>query len=287
MFKKAERRQVKLRLALCGVSGSGKSYSALRLAKGLGEKIAVIDTENGSGELYTDVADYEICLLHPPFSPARYIEAIHAAERYGFDVLVIDSLSHAWSGSGGVLDMHDNIAKTAQNKNTYFAWREVTPQHNALIDTILQSPLHIIATMRSKTAYEVQDRDGKKVPVKIGLEPVQRAGMEYEFTTVLDLIPESNFFTSSKDRTGIFKNKFGVLTEEHGQQLIDWLNSGKSDLQLVEDAFGPLTSVDSLRVAYLKLVAEYPSLKTYITEAAKQYKEKLTPPKEEDIMECL
>ena len=174
MFRKAERKQAKLRLALCGPSGSGKTYSALLIAQGLapGGKIALIDTERGSGELYADLTEYDVAPLEPPYTPARYIELIESAEEAGYDVLIIDSLSHAWTGEGGVLDMHDKAAAASRSGNSFAAWREVTPQHNQLVDAILGANLHIITTMRTKTAYDlVDDGRGKKKPVKIGLAP--------------------------------------------------------------------------------------------------------------------
>jgi len=232
VFRKAERKQAKLRLALCGTSGSGKTYSSLLLAKGIGKNIAFIDTENGSGELYAGhdgIPEYEYCRISAPFTPERYIDAIKAAEKAGFDVIIIDSLSHAWSGSGGVLDMANNATKASASKNSYYAWRDVTPAHNALVDAILQSSAHIIITMRSKTEYTTVDDGGKKKPVKIGLAPIQRDGMEYEFTVVLDLDNESHIASASKDRTRIFKSKYEVITEETGKQILEWLTSGISE----------------------------------------------------------
>ena len=229
MFTKAERKKAKLRLALCGPSGSGKTYSALLIAMGLapGGKIALIDTENGSGELYSDLADYDIATLRPPFMPDRYMSLIRGAEDSGYDVLVIDSLSHAWVGEGGILDMHDKATMASKTQNTFTAWREVTPQHNALVETILGANLHIIVTMRTKTAYDmVDDGKGKKKPIKIGLAPVQRDGLEYEFTAVLDLSVEGHIATASKDRTRLLDGKHFVPTQKTGELLREWLESG-------------------------------------------------------------
>lgn len=229
-FRKAQRRQARLRLALCGPSGSGKTYSALVLAKGLGGPVAMIDTERGSGELYADDADlaleYDVCPLAPPFSPDAYIRAIGEAEKAGYAVLIIDSLSHAWVGEGGILDIQDRIAKANPRANSFATWRDVTPQHNRLVDAILAAGLHVIVTMRTKTAWEVVENEkGKKAPVKIGLAPVQRDGMEYEFTTVLDIGVEGHIATASKDRTKLFTGVPGVLTVAHGQRLRAWLES--------------------------------------------------------------
>lgn len=225
MFQRAHRKKAKLRLALCGPSGSGKTYTSLLLAQGLGGPIAMIDTEQGSGELYADLTVYDVARLTPPFSPDRYIQAIQAAEQTGYNVLIIDSLSHAWAGQGGILEEVDK--RKAGQKNQFTAWRDVTPQHNSLVDAILQSGCHIIVTMRTKTAYDFEkDQNGRLKPVKVGLAPVQRDGMEYEFTVVLDIEAEKHVATSSKDRTGLFDGKYFVPTAETGQQLKAWLEQG-------------------------------------------------------------
>lgn len=228
MFTKAERKKAKLRLALCGPSGSGKTYSALLVAKGLapGGKVALIDTENGSGELYADMTDYDTATLRAPFSPDRYIALIKGAVQAGYDVLIIDSLSHAWVGDGGILDMHDKATAASKTGNSFTAWREVTPQHNALVETLLNADLHVIVTMRTKTAYDMVDDGGKKRPVKIGLAPVQRDGMEYEFTVVLDLSVDGHIATATKDRTRLFDGKHFIPKTETGIALHEWLDNG-------------------------------------------------------------
>lgn len=230
IFRKAERKAAKLRAALCGTSGSGKTYSALLLARGLaGEsgRIAIIDTERGSSELYSDLFGYDVAQLDPPFTPHRYIGLIKEAAS-SYDVLVIDSLSHAWAGEGGILEMHDNATKADRGGNSYTAWRNVTPQHNALVEALLTAPCHVIVTMRSKTAYElVDDGKGKKKPVKIGLAPIQRDGMEYEFTLVWDLSVESHVASASKDRTRLWDARNEIIAIQHGTELRQWLESGK------------------------------------------------------------
>src|SRR5574340_1277824 len=147
-FKKAVRKQAKLRLALSGPSGSGKTYGALLLAKGIGGKVALIDTERGSASLYTHVHEFDTLDLDPPYTPERFIDAIRSAERAGYDVLIIDSLTHEWSGVGGCLELVDEIARSKYKGNSWSAWNDVTPRHRAVLDAILRSPLHIIATMR-------------------------------------------------------------------------------------------------------------------------------------------
>ncbi|WP_434132711.1 ATP-binding protein [Sporomusa sphaeroides] len=224
IFQKAERRKAKLRLALCGPSGSGKTYSSLKIAKGMGGKIAFIDTENGSGQLYCDIADYDVAEIAPPFSVDKYIGAIKEAEAAGYDILIIDSLSHAWAKQGGILDEVDK----RKGKNAFTSgWREATPMHDRFIDTILQSSLHIIVTMRAKTAYEMEkDEHGKVAPVKKGMEPIQRAGLEYEFTVVLDMDNTRHTATSGKDRTRLFDGQCFVPDENTGVALMQWLGTG-------------------------------------------------------------
>lgn len=234
MFRKAERKQAKLRLAISGPAGSGKTYSALLIAQGLAPngKIALIDSERGSGELYADLTAYDIATLEPPYSPKRYIQHIKAAEKAGYDVLIIDSLSHAWTGAGGVLEMHDRATAGSKSGNSFMAWKAVTPEHNALVDAMIGANLHVIVTMRTKTAYDMlEDGKGGKKPLKIGLAPVQRDGMEYEFTTVFDLSVESHVATVTKDRTQLFDGEHFVPTPETGAKLLDWLMTGKDPIE--------------------------------------------------------
>jgi hypothetical protein len=221
MFKKAVRESAKLRLALTGPAGSGKTYSSLQIAKGLGGKIAMIDTERGSGALYANICDYDVLRIDPPFEPKKFLEGIKAAEDAGYDVLIIDSLSHAWAGDGGILTIHDRTAKAT--RNSFDAWREVTPQHNQLVDAILASTCHVIVTLRTKTGYEVSSENGKTKVSKIGLAPVQRDGLEYEFTCVLDLSIDGHTATTSKDRTGILDGKRFTPQERTGKMLLEWI----------------------------------------------------------------
>lgn len=228
-FQKAERKKSKLRLGISAPSGGGKTYSALLIAFGITKdwsKIAVIDTERGSAELYSDLGEYCVAQLTPPFTPQKYIETIHIAEQSGFEVVIIDSLSHAWTGEGGMLEMQDAAAKGSKSGNSYTAWREVTPLHNKLVDTILQSPCHIIVTTRSKTEYVLQTDDkGRTTPKKIGLSPVFRDGLEYEMTVFFDMSVE-HVASTTKDRTRLFDGKYFTPSSETGEALANWLNSG-------------------------------------------------------------
>lgn len=224
MFTPAKRQQSKLRLGLIGPSGSGKTYSALLIGQGLGGRIAMLDTERGSGSLYADLCQYDVAELTPPFDPARYVNAIKGAAEAKYDVLVIDSLTHAWAGEGGILEFVDRATQAV--KNNFAAWREASPKHNALVDAMLGAPMHIIATIRSKTAWDVQkdERTGKARPVKIGLAPVQRDGLEYEFTTVLELSVDGHIATATKDRTGLFDGSYFTPSKETGEKFRAWLN---------------------------------------------------------------
>ncbi|MEE4463470.1 ATP-binding protein [Azotobacter chroococcum] len=246
MFKKAERKQARLRLAMAGPSGSGKTYSALQMAKGLGGRIAVIDTEHGSASLYADLVDFDVMELHAPYSPERYIEAIQAAEQAGYDVLIIDSYSHEWTGPGGCLEINDLYAKTNCKGNTWAAWNETTPRHRRLTDKILTSPLHIICTMRSKT--ETVQGDNKKI-LKLGMKSEQRDGTDYEFTVVLDVTHDGHMAVASKDRTKLFAEP-ELISEETGRKLLDWLNSGVNPEQrareLLVDAIADMANAPDM-----------------------------------------
>lgn len=228
-FTKAVRKKSKLRLALTGPSGSGKTYSALLIAKGLGGKIAVIDTEHGSASLYSDLCDFDTLELTPPYSPERYIDAIRAADKAGYDVLIVDSTTHEWSGSGGCLEINEQIAQAKYRGNTWSAWNETTPRHRKFIDSMLQANLHVIATGRSKTETSQEDTGGgKKKVVKLGMKTEQRDGFEYEFTVVLDIAHDNHYALASKDRTGMFNSEPVVVTEDTGRRIAEWLDSGAS-----------------------------------------------------------
>lgn len=255
-FAKALRKKAKLRLALTGPSGSGKTYGALEIAKGLGGKTAVIDTEKGSASLYSDRFNFDVLELDPPFAPERFIEAIGAAQEAGYDNLIIDSITHEWSGSGGCLELLDGLAKAKYRGNTWSAWSEITPRHNAFLDAILRSDLHIIATMRSKTeTAQVDKGNGKKGVDKLGMKSEQRDGVEYEFTTVLDLNHETHTAMASKDRTGLFSNaEVTQLNELTGKKLMDWLNDGRTkaevDLSHFTDIAMETQDMDELKNAF-------------------------------------
>ncbi|WP_232778292.1 ATP-binding protein [Salegentibacter sediminis] len=220
-LRKSSRRQARIKMALQGPAGSGKTYSSLLIAKGLVnenfEKVAVIDSEKGSSDLYADLGNYNVVALEN-FSPETYIQAIELCEKEGMEVIIIDSITHAWEF---LLHYHGSLAG-----NSFTNWNKVTPRQRAFMDKILNSDAHIIATMRTKQDYVLNQKEGKYVPEKVGLKAVQRDGVEYEFTLILDL-DIKHFANSSKDRTGLFMDKPEFkITSGVGKQLYDWCNSG-------------------------------------------------------------
>jgi len=227
---RATKRRAKLRLGMSGPAGSGKTYSALLIASGLGGRVGMIDTEHGSGDLYADLLPegYDVLRLAPPFTPGRYIEAIRALEQAGVDTIIIDSLTHAWSGEGGSLDRQGKIAD--RSGNSWQAWRQVTPEHNALVEALLQSRCHIIATMRAKTEYvqEKDERTGKQTVRKIGLAPIMRDGIDYEFTIFMELDAQHMAYIG-KDRTRLFDGQIIRPDAEVGRRLLAWLQAGSED----------------------------------------------------------
>lgn len=226
MFKKATKTQAKLRLTFDGPAGAGKTYSSLLLAKTLGGKVAVIDTEHGSASKYAHLFEFDTVAL-PEFSLDTYMKAIAAAREAKYEVLVIDSLSHAWTGKGGALE---EVDRRSAGKASAFTsgWRDVTPKHNALVDAILAYPGHVICTMRQKHEYVLEeDSKGKKVPRKVGMAPVQRDGMEYEFDVVADLDIQGNVTigkTRCPDLNGALLKHADV--KGMGEKLKAWLSDG-------------------------------------------------------------
>jgi hypothetical protein len=226
-FTRAVRHKAKLRIALAGPSGSGKTYSALLLAKGLGGRVAIIDTERGSASLYSHLLEYDTLEMTPPYSPERFITAIHAAEAAGYGVCIIDSITHEWNGAGGVLEIVDNITAGSRSGNKFMSWKDASPRHRAFIDALLQSNMDVIATIRTKAAYVLETgANGKQIPRKVGMEPEQRDGVEYEFTTVLDLSTERHLASASKDRSGLFGTDPFLIGPETGERLRAWLQTG-------------------------------------------------------------
>lgn len=221
-LRQSERKKAKIKMALQGASGTGKTYSSLLIAQGLTNedlsKVAVIDTENGSADLYAHLGNYNVLTMSPPFTPENYIKAIEVCEKAEMEVIIIDSISHEWDE---LLDFHSKLAG-----NSFTNWAKVTPRQKAFVDKILQANAHIIATMRTKQDYVLNQKDGKYIPEKVGLKSVQRDGLDYEFTLVFD-IDIKHFAVSSKDRTGLFMGKPEFqISELTGKLILDWCNSG-------------------------------------------------------------
>jgi hypothetical protein len=222
-IRKAKRSAAKARLLITSPSGGGKTYGALLFAKGIGGRTVVIDTEEGSSDLYDTLHDFDVIDLKPPFTPERYIEAISAAEAAGYEVIIIDSVTHCWSGKGGCLELVDDIAKAQFRGNTWSAFSVITPRWRAFVDAILRSKAHVICTGRSKTETAQVEDGGRKKVAKLGMKLEARDGLEYEFTCVLDLIHDGHYATVSKDRTGLFSGDPKPITVETGRRLAEWL----------------------------------------------------------------
>lgn len=243
LFEPVTRQKAKLRMALTGVSGAGKTLGALYIAYGLTEdwgRVALIDTEHERGRFYADRSDlgtgqFLYAPMQPPYSPDKYKQYVaEAAKAVGPEgVVIVDSFSHAWNNEGGVLEIKDHIAESQRGKNSYTAWNEAGKIQNSLVNTILSVDAHTIVTMRSKMAYElVENERGKKEPQKLGLAPIQRDETEYEFDIVLD-IARNHLATASKDTT--FLDRFGaVITPELGAQLRRWLDDGEEPVHCTD-----------------------------------------------------
>lgn len=218
--RRAERKKTTIKIALQGPAGSGKTMSALRLAFGLvgdWSKIVVIDTENGSADLYAHLGDY--CVLPiTDYSPENYIEAITYCEQQGFEAIICDSISPEWDY---IID-----AQSKTTGNSFTNWGKFTPRHNKFMQKILNSPCHFIATMRSKQDYVLVEKNGRQVPEKVGMKATQRDGVDYEFTIAFDIDIKHNAH-ATKDRTSMFDvNVDFVITEEIGAKIREWCETG-------------------------------------------------------------
>ena len=223
-IKKATKQQAKLRLAIFGPSGAGKTMTSLRIAAGLGTRVGVIDTERGSASKYSDRWPFDVIELEAQKDIDTVVHAIHAFAQAGHDVLIIDSLSHAWQE---LLTEIDKLAQTKYRGNTWSAWSQGTPKQRAMVDAILAYPGHVIATMRSKTEWTQETtQNGKTKPVRVGLAPEQGKGIEYEFDMLMEM-SVSHTAEVIKDRTGKYQD---ALIEKPGEalgkELAAWLSEG-------------------------------------------------------------
>lgn len=271
-LRKASRKKAKIRLGLSAVAGGGKTYSALLIAYGLcgdWDKIAMIDTENGSGDLYCHLGGYHVLPLEAPYTPERYVQAIKECESVGIEVIIIDSITHEWDGKGGCLEIVDQIAQGSNSKNSYVAWGKVTPRHQSFIEAMLTSKAHIITTVRRKQDYEMTKDDRGKLQVeKAGLREVTRDGWEYELTVNLQL-DTAHLAKASKDRTGLFMDKPEfVPTIDTGKMIADWCEMGVDPKIEVDAAIKKLDNCST--VDELKLFKETLSLYVVNDEAFKK-----------------
>jgi hypothetical protein len=261
----AQRKRAKIRLSIQGPSGSGKTFSSLLIAKGLvgdWSKICVIDTENHSADLYSHLGAYNVLSLGKPFTPEAYAQAIELCEASGIKAIIIDSLSHEWEGEGGILDIHSSMVG-----NSFTNWSKVTPRHNALVQRILQSNCHVIATFRTKQDYVLSDKNGKMVPEKVGLKSVTKDGMDYEFTTVFDLDINHNA-NCTKDRTGLFTNVPHKLNEETGAKILNWCEGNSMTMEeafepSIEEMVAASKTIDELVVLWKKVEPSQENLQLF------------------------
>jgi hypothetical protein len=220
-FKKAKREQVWLKILLTGPSGSGKSFSALRLAKGIaaqcGSGIAYIGTEGSRDLDYSNEFDYDLLQIEDPYTPEKYIAAIDEAVGAGYKVLVIDSITHEWLELNKI---HDKMPG-----NSFTNWGKLKPRHEAYTDKILLSPIHIISTARGKDQWILEEQNGKQVPRKIGLGGQTDKDASYNYTVSLVLDQGTHVASSDKDNTHLFDGRYDVLTEKDGEKLYAWANS--------------------------------------------------------------
>lgn len=249
----AQRNQVKLRVGISSPSGFGKTYSALLLAYGMTgdwSKIAIIDTENSSSNLYAHLGNFNVLQLDEPYSPERYIKAIEACEKANIKVIIVDSITHEWQGKGGCLQIHQNLGGRFQD------WNKVTPRHQAFIDAILQSNCHVITTARRKIDYSLDSvSNGKTKVVKHGTKEITREGFEYELTVNFELINQNHLAQASKDRTGLFMDKPEfVINKATGKKLMKWCNEGLS-LKKATDEVNDCETIEGLRHLYKKYVS--------------------------------
>ncbi len=267
---KATRKRAKMRLSIQGPSGSGKTYGALLIAFGLcgdWSKIAIVDTESSSAELYAHLGEYNTLQLSAPFNPESFIEAIRVCEKEQMEVIIIDSASHEWDGIGGILDIHSHLPG-----NSFTNWSKVTPRHNAFIQSILTCSCHVITTVRSKQDYVLTDKNGKQVPEKVGMKGIQKDGYEYESTVAFE-VDLHHRATVSKDRTELFTGQHEIrLDVEIGQRLKNWCEQGK--VVTVDEVTGRIGDCKSIQ-ELLSLYQIFPQYKEVLKPEFEQRKKQI------------
>lgn len=254
-FQKAKREQIWTKVLLAGPSGAGKTYSALRLATGLagkcGSRIAAIDTEKGRIRYYAEEFDFDDIQLDD-YSPEAYSKMIWAAADAGYKVLIIDSSSHEWTYC------YETVNKMPGNSFTN--WGKMTPRHDKFMEAILQSPMHIICTVRGKDEYVLEEKNGKQTPKKVGLGYKQRDDVEYEYTITFNLQQDTHNANAMKDNTHIFEKKFDPLTEKDGEAIYEWANSGEAVVKKPVVKPEPTIVYDSVDDAREKISAKVADL---------------------------
>jgi hypothetical protein len=253
ILQTAQRKRATIKMGLQGPSGSGKTFSALLVAYGLCSdwtKVVVIDSENNSADLYAHLGPYNTVALRAPFTPEKYIQAVEICEQAGMQVIIIDSVTHEWEN---LLDYHASL-----QGNSFTNWGKITPRHNLFVQRLLQSRAHIIAAIRTKTDYVLNEKNGKMVPEKVGLKSVQREGLDYEMTLVFDL-DIKNHAVASKDRTGLFFGKLEQkLSIDTGRQIKEWCESGAETIAVdISHRINECRSISEL----LKLYTDHPQFK--------------------------
>lgn len=283
IIKDANKVAKKLRIGMSGPSGFGKTYSSLLLAYGIcgdWSSICVIDTEKDSASLYSDLpkkigdtpeARFKTIPFRAPYSPKRYVEAIKFAEANGAKVIIVDSISHEWQGKGGCLEIHSKLGGRFQD------WGEVTPMHNAFIDSILESGCHVICCVRSKQGYEMTSKQGGGIRVqKAGLAPITREGFEYEMDVAFNIINDQHLVELSKDRTEIFdKDEHFIITWETGKRLKDWASDGRSAIDDALDAVRNTTNIEDLKQVFISYseVKDHNDFRTAVAKKKKEFQD--------------
>jgi hypothetical protein len=277
VIRRAERTQTRLRIALQGSSGGGKTATSLLVAKGMvaelerrsrlpthldGAYIGVLDTERDSAKLYSHLVPFDTITLGPPYTVDRYLAALTALERVGYPVIIIDQISHEWSGEGGILTQVAN----SRASNDFAKWNGPSQEHERFVDRLLDSPAHLILTMRAKTEWVLEEVDNgrggtKKVPKRIGMQAKQREGTEYEWTTLLDLEVGTNAATCLKDRTELFQvnGRVGRMGADWGARFIEWVYSAKAPEPLKAAEPTPAEKVEALLAAGIRSVERAPN----------------------------
>ncbi len=267
-LQKASRKKASIKMSLQGPSGSGKTFSSLLIANGLcndWSKIAVIDSENHSSELYSHLGSYNVLQLSAPYTPEKYVQAIEACGQAGMQVIIIDSISHEWEY---VLEAHALLP----GNNSFTNWQKIGLRHKRFIQAILSSKAHVIVTTRTKQDYVLNERNGKMIPEKVGLKAVQREGLDFEFTLVFDLNMK-NHAIASKDRTGLFfgqpEQKLGIET---GRVIYNWCNASTDNpTSVISATIYNCNTINEL----LELYNQYPQYKEVLKKEFEQRKREI------------